>query len=81
MIAYGYDKNDEEKNNLCKLSEISLVFKIEEINKMYDFIVKIKNDIGKMSNPNYVGSNHWHYRDFNKDWTNEESDFIVVVEE
>lgn len=30
---------------------------------------------------NYEAEDYYHYRDFNKEWTSEESDFIIFLEE
>ena len=69
MIAFGYEKdNDEEK--LMKLSETTLQCNNEELDRIIDFLNRIKNT-------NYEAGDHYHYRDFNKKWTSEESDFII----
>ena len=73
MIAFGYEKdNDEEK--LMKLSETTLQCNNEELDRIIDFLNRIKNT-------NYEAGDHYHYRDFNKKWTSEESDFIIFLEE
>ena len=73
MIAFGYEKdNDEEK--LMKLSETTLQCNNEELDRMIAFLNQIKNT-------NYKAEDHYHYRDFNKKWTSEESDFIIFLEE
>ena len=73
MIAFGYEKdNDEEK--LMKLSETTLQCNNEELDRIIDFLNRIKNT-------NYEAGDHYHYRDFNKKWTSEESDFINFLEE
>ena len=73
MIAFGYEKdNDEEK--LMKLSETTLQCNNEELDRIKDFLNLIKNT-------NYEAGDHYHYRDFNKKWTSEESDFIIFLEE
>ena len=72
MIAFGYEKdNDEEK--LMKLSETTLQCNNEELDRIIDFLNRIKNT-------NYEAGDHYHYRDFNKKWTSEESDFIIFLE-
>jgi hypothetical protein len=73
MIAFGYEKdNDEEK--LMKLSETTLQCNNEELDRMIAFLNQIKNT-------NYKAEDHYHYRDFNKEWTSKESDFIIFLEE
>ena len=73
MIAFGYEKdNDAEK--LMKLSETTLQCNNEELDRIIDFLNWIKNT-------NYEAGDHYHYRDFNKKWTSEESDFIIFLEE
>ena len=73
MIAFGYEKdNDEEK--LMRLSETTLQCNNEELDRIIDFLDRIKNT-------NYEAGDHYHYRDFNKKWTSEESDFIIFLEE
>ncbi|MEI3220585.1 MAG: hypothetical protein V8S01_00570 [Dorea sp.] len=59
MIAFGYEKdNDEEK--LMKLSETTLQCNNEELDRIIDFLNRIKNT-------NYEAGDHYHYRDFNKE--------------
>ena len=56
MIAFGYEKdNDEEK--LMKLSETTLQCNNEELDRIIDFLNRIKNT-------NYEAGDHYHYRDF-----------------
>ena len=54
MIAFGYEKdNDEEK--LMKLSETTLQCNNEELDRIIDFLNRIKNT-------NYEAGDHYHYR-------------------
>lgn len=72
MIAFGYENNEDSK--LMKLSEATLQCSNEDLDRIIDFLTYIKNTP-------YEAEDHFHYRDFYKDWTLEESDFIIFLEE
>lgn len=72
MIAFGYENDEDLK--LMKLSEATLQCSNEDLDRIIDFLNHIKNT-------QYEAEDHFHYRDFYKDWTSEESDFIIFLEE
>lgn len=77
MEAFGYYKNDEEFEKIQKLSQVTLNCKKEDLNKIIEFLTEAKKEI---ENTKVIDGNHWHYRDYNKFWTEEESDLIIFVD-
>ncbi len=77
MEAFGYDKNDEEFEKILKLSQVTLSCKKEDLDKIIEFLNKVKNE---SKNKKIDNVDHWHYRDYNKSWTEEESDLIILVD-
>ncbi len=77
MEAFGYDKNDKEFESILKLSQVTLSCKKEDLDKIIEFLNKVKNE---SKNKKIYNGDHWHYRDYNKSWTEEESDLIILVD-
>jgi len=77
MQAFGYDRNDEGFEKILKLSQVTLCCKREDLEKIIEFLNKVKNEC---ENKNIDDGDHWHYRDYNDSWIEEESDFIVFVD-
>jgi hypothetical protein len=77
MEAFGYDKNDEEFDSILKLSQVTLSCKKEDLDKIIEFLNIVKNE---SKNNKLDDGDHWHYRDYNKSWTEEESDLIIIVD-
>ncbi len=73
MEAFGYDKNDEEFEKILKLSQVTLNCKKEDLNKIIDFLNKVKNE-------NIDVGDHFHYRDYIDSWTEKETDLIIFVD-
>ncbi len=76
--AFGYDIKDEECEKIIELSQVTLSCKRQDLDKIIDFLTQIKKDI-KNYRPEY--SDHWHYRDYNKAWTEDEPDLIIYISE
>ncbi len=77
MEAFGYDKNDKEFEKILKLSQVTLSCKKEDLDKIIEFLNKVKNE---SKNKKIDNGGHWHYRDNHKSWTEEESDLIIFVD-
>ncbi|MCM1370652.1 MAG: hypothetical protein NC181_02010 [Clostridium sp.] len=76
MKAFGYNKNDEEFEKILELSQVTLSCKKEDLDKIIEFLTEVKRKIkNKVDN-----AEHWHYRDYNKSWTEEESDLILFMD-
>ena len=67
MILYGYRMNDYD--NLLRLSQAELSCSQEELKKIIQFLEEKKGQ-------EYCSS---HYRDWDSDWLEDESDFILVT--
>jgi len=77
MKAFGYDKNDEEYDEILTLSQVTLSCNKEDLDRIIAFLHKVKNESENITvDDNY----HWHYRDFFDSWTEEESDFIIFMD-
>jgi len=77
MESFGYDKKDEEFEKVLKLSQVTLSCKKEDLDKIIEFLVEVKKEI---KNTKVDDGEHWHYRDYNESWTEEESDLIIFVD-
>jgi len=77
MEVFGYDKKDEEFEKCLPLSQVTLSCKKEDIDKIIEFLNEVKKDC---KNEKIENGDHWHYRDFNDSWTEEEPDFIIYIE-
>lgn len=77
MEAFGYDKNDEEFDNLIKLREVTFSCQKEDIDKIIDFLTKARSE---MENINLEYGVHWHYRDYNKSWEDKDPDLIIYID-
>ena len=75
MKIYGYKKNCEKE---YELSESSLLCSLEEINKLIEFLKYAKeyfSDEKYMEEPGHI-----HYKDWDENWKNNSSDFIIVYD-
>ncbi len=77
MKIFGYDKNDEEFDNIIELSQATLSCKKDDLDSIIDFLNKVRNEI---ENANIEDECHWHYRDYNSSWKEEESDLIISID-
>ncbi len=77
MILYGYRMNDYD--NLLRLSQAELSCSQEELHKIIQFLEEKKEEhlaSEKEFGQEYCSS---HYRDWDRDWLEDESDFILVT--
>ena len=81
MLAYGWKKDDEEQLLPLKLGEATLSCTKDEIDKLIQFLNDIKKEIEQTPDINPKDDWHWQYRDWNKEWTEEEGDFIISLHE
>lgn len=76
MKAYGY----EEDGEIClELEEATLICSIEEIEKLIVFLQMVKERHKDISKEVDFESCHTHYRDWDKEWEDSSSDFIIVT--
>lgn len=78
MKIFGYDSKDEEFDKIIELSQATLTCKKNDLDKIIDFLNDVKKEI---DNTKVENGNHWHYRDYNDDWSEKESDLIVFIDE
>lgn len=77
MEAFGYDKKDNEYNKIIKLSEVTLDCNKNDLDKIIEFLKSVRQDIAEK---NVEDGSHWHYRDYNELWTEQESDLIIYLD-
>ncbi len=77
MKIFGYDKNDEEFDNIMELSQATLSCKKDDLDSIIDFLNEVRDEI---KNANIEDEYHLHYRDYNTSWKEEESDLIVSID-
>lgn len=73
MKLYGYEKNKEE---IIELSEVSVVSSISDIIKLKGFLEHCLNTYSTEEISEDII--HLHYRDWNKEWKNDDADIVVV---
>ena len=78
MKLFGYDSRDEEFDNIIELSQVTLTCKKDDLDKIIKFLNDVKKEI---DNTQVEEGDHWHYRDYNDDWSEKESDLIVFIDE
>lgn len=74
MLAYGYELNDEDK--LCSMKEVTLLCNTSELDSLIDFLKSVRSKIQDLEE---VDGLHSHYRDFAKDWNENQADFILYL--
>lgn len=74
MQFYGYEKDSEQ---LLKLSESCLECSLDELDKVIEFLQQVREKHGKIAVKTEYP--HSHYRDWDKSWTSESSDFIITI--
>lgn len=72
MEIFGYDRNDSGYKKLIKLSQASICCNKKELEEIIGFLNEVRD--------NFDEDGHWHYRDYNKDWTEKESDLIICLD-
>lgn len=80
MEVYGYDKNDNGYNEVLKLKEITLYGNENDLDKMIEFLKNVRDEIAEMDIEEIGEGEHWHYRDYNEQWTEQESDLIFYFD-
>lgn len=78
MKFFGYDSRDEEFDKIVELSQVTLTCKKNDLDKIIEFLNDVKKEI---DNTKVEDGDHWHYRDYNDDWSEKESDLIVFIDE
>lgn len=78
MKIFGYDSNDEEFEKIIELSQATLTCKKTDLDKIIEFLTEVKKEI---DNTKVEEGDHWHYRDYNEEWNEKESDLIVFIDE
>jgi hypothetical protein len=76
MVGCGYPIDNDELEVPIYLREFTLTCSIEELEKLIEFLSFTKETHKKaLELGNYV---HSHYRDWDKTWTEKQTDFIVL---
>ena len=76
MMAYGYEWSSE-KRTPGALREATLACTKEELDNLIWFLNQVKEDI---DNRDAIDEGeHWHFRDWDDEWTVENSDFIFML--
>lgn len=78
MRIFGYDNNDLEFAKIIELSQATLTCQKTDLDKMIEFLMEVKKEI---DNSKTESGDHWHYRDYNNDWKEEEADLIIFIDE
>ena len=75
MLAYGYEWNSE-KDRPDILREASLACTREELDSLIEFLQDIREALSDLE---HIEGEHFHFRDWNEDWSEKQSDFIVFM--
>ncbi len=79
MQAYGYEvgdayaRGDEQEEGPLHLREVTLSCTVEDLRRVQRFVTEVL-----AKHPAMGPLDHEHFRDRDPDWTDEESDFIIV---
>ena len=76
MLAYGYPRNSTA-DEPSALSEATLLCTKEELDQIITFLQSIQR---KCQN-NEMDGFHAHFQDFQENWNNDESDFIICLKD
>ena len=74
MTFFGYEKGGEK---LLKMEEVSLECTCEELEKLIEFLNKVKEE--HMAVKNKTDICHSHFKDWKRKWSEEDTDFIVAT--
>ena len=74
MTFFGYEKGGEK---LLKMEEVSLECTCEELEKLIEFLNKVKEEHTAVKNKTNIC--HSHFKDWKSKWNKEDTDFIVVT--
>ena len=80
MIITGYQVDDAERefSTMLTLREGTISCTIDEVDKIIEFLRFAKEEYEFLRNhpePSY----HFHYSEWNKEWTCNSSDFIISI--
>ncbi len=73
MKIYGYQRNHDE---LLDMQEVSFQCSLEEIEKIIQFLNKVRDEHGKVKDRTKIC--HSHLRDYDADWE-KDTDLIIVT--
>ncbi len=59
-----------------ELREATVHCTIEELDNIIEFLIQVRDEHKPYGND---GTCHTHYRDWDRSWTDEQSDFIVIT--
>jgi len=74
MRMYGYQKECEQ---LEELKEVAFECNIEELENIINFLIVVKAEHERVAGKTELC--HSHYRDWDKKWTPNSPDFIIVT--
>ena len=77
MLAYGYERNSEGISPL-ELEQTCLTCNMKELTALIDFLQHVRTEAATMD---AADGGHWHFRDWDKSWSEEQSDFIIAWKE
>ena len=75
MKAYGYI-NDSDAETPSRLSEVSILATLDELQDLIDFLKKVKEEHSQVKTKNIF--NHSHLKDWKSDYR--DMDLIIVTE-
>jgi len=81
MLIYGYRRKSDEgadANTLLELKEASLAVTLQEIDQLVSFLNEAKRRF--VAGHPVAGQAHAHYSMHAADWTDRESDLIVIYQ-
>jgi len=73
MKIYGYEIDNEK---FVKLREVSIESSVDKLDKLIEFLEYVKEQHSKARGMTDIC--HSHYRDWDKQWTKEDSDLIII---
>ena len=75
MLAYGLEW-DSQGQLPETLREVSLDCSREELDQLIAFLQSVREESQGVQ---LDSLSHWHFRDWNPDWTEKHSDFIILL--
>ena len=76
MLAYGYDWDSQGRRLPQTLREVSLDCSREELDRLIRFLQDVREEA---AGEKLDSLSHWHFRDWDPAWTQEHSDFIILL--
>jgi len=74
MKVYGYEKSNED---FVELREASIECTMDELDRIIKFLQNTKEQHNKAKGKTEIC--HSHYRDWDKEWSKEQSDIIIFT--